>query len=78
MNLRIPYAVIYIPLYGSKTQFEYDANGETVMEYSYDPWGNIEYHLSETFDNEQDAMLFTAVSAVAKGAQKKKQIQNEG
>ncbi|MDE6019825.1 MAG: hypothetical protein K2H01_02345, partial [Ruminococcus sp.] len=38
-----------------------DQNGETVMEYSYDPWGNIEYHLSETFGTEQDAMLFTAL-----------------
>ena len=38
-----------------------DQNGETVMEYSYDPWGKIEYHLSDESLTEQDAALITAL-----------------
>ena len=38
-----------------------DQNGETVMEYSYDPWGKIEYHLSDTIEDEETAKLITAL-----------------
>ena len=40
-----------------------DSEGNTVMEYSYDPWGNLEYHLvnEELANNEETAMLFTAL-----------------
>ena len=38
-----------------------DQNGETVMEYSYDPWGKIEYHLSDESLTEEDAALITAL-----------------
>ena len=37
-------------------------DGEVVMEYSYDPWGNIEYHLNEEyFSTEEEAKIFTAL-----------------
>ena len=36
-------------------------DGETVVEYSYDPWGKIEYHLNEEIEDEQTAMLITAL-----------------
>ena len=38
-----------------------DQNGETVMEYSYDPWGKIEYHLNDESLTEEDAALITAL-----------------
>lgn len=40
-----------------------DSEGNTVMKYSYDPWGNLEYHLvnEELANNEETAMLFTAL-----------------
>ncbi len=37
-----------------------DSDGNAVMEYSYDPWGNIEYSLSEDF-TEEEAVIFTAL-----------------
>ena len=38
-----------------------DFEGNIVMEYSYDPWGNIEYHLNEEFTTEEEAMMITAL-----------------
>ena len=38
-----------------------DMNGNIVMEYSYDPWGNIEYHLNEEITTEEDAIIYTAL-----------------
>ena len=37
-----------------------DNNGTIIIEYSYDPWGNIEYHLNEDV-TEEDALIFTAL-----------------
>lgn len=37
-----------------------DMDGNIVMEYSYDPWGNIEYHLAEGV-TEEEAMVYTAL-----------------
>ena len=37
-----------------------DCEGNIMVEYSYDPWGNIEYHLAENITEEQ-AMIFTAL-----------------
>lgn len=37
-----------------------DYDGNIVMEYSYDPWGNIEYHLAEGI-TEQEAIIVTAL-----------------
>ena len=37
-------------------------DGEIMVEYSYDPWGNIEYHLNEEcFSTEEKALMFTAL-----------------
>lgn len=37
-------------------------DGEVMMEYSYDPWGNIEYHLNEEYiPTEEAALIFTAL-----------------
>ena len=40
-----------------------DSEGNPVIEYSYDPWGNIEYHfIDEDLSNdEQGVMMFTAL-----------------
>ena len=38
-----------------------DMNGNIIMEYSYDPWGNIEYHLNEEVATEEEAMMITAL-----------------
>ncbi len=37
-----------------------DCEGNIVVEYSYDPWGNIEYHLAEGV-TEDEAIIFTAL-----------------
>jgi RHS repeat-associated protein len=37
-----------------------DCEGDIVVEYSYDPWGNIEYHLAEGV-TEDEAIIFTAL-----------------
>ena len=37
-----------------------DYDGNIVAEYSYDPWGNIEYHISEDV-NEVEALIITAL-----------------
>ena len=37
-----------------------DFEGNIVMEYSYDPWGNIEYHLDDSL-TEEEAIIFTAL-----------------
>ena len=37
-----------------------DYDGNIVMEYSYDPWGNIEYHLADDV-TEEEAMVYTAL-----------------
>lgn len=37
-----------------------DFEGNIVMEYSYDPWGNIEYHLADNV-TEQEAIIYTAL-----------------
>lgn len=38
-----------------------DMEGNIVMEYSYDPWGNIEYHLNDNIDTEEEALMITAL-----------------
>ena len=38
-----------------------DMNGNIVMEYSYDPWGNIEYHFNEEVTTEEEAVIYTAL-----------------
>ena len=37
-----------------------DYDGNIVMEYSYDPWGNIEYHLADGV-TEEEAIIYTAL-----------------
>ncbi len=37
-----------------------DYDGNIVAEYSYDPWGNIEYHLAEDV-SEDEAIIYTAL-----------------
>lgn len=37
-----------------------DMNGNIMMEFSYDAWGNMSYHLSEDI-TEEEAMVFTAL-----------------
>ena len=37
-----------------------DYDGNIIAEYSYDPWGNIEYHISEDV-NEVEALIITAL-----------------
>ena len=39
-----------------------DQDGQVAVEYTYDPWGNIEYKLDESyFTTEEDALIFTAL-----------------
>lgn len=38
-----------------------DFEGNIVMEYSYDPWGNIEYHFNEEVTTEEEAVIYTAL-----------------
>lgn len=38
-----------------------DMEGNIVMEYSYDPWGNIEYYLNDNIDTEEEALMITAL-----------------
>lgn len=38
-----------------------DFEGNIVMEYSYDPWGNIEYHFNEEVTTEEEAIIYTAL-----------------